>query len=257
MEYVTLGDCSVPALGLGTYRMTGSAGQTAIKTAIEFGYRHIDTAQLYNNERVVGEAIQTSSIPRDEFFVVTKINRNNLEYDDLITSANTSYEDLGNSKIDLLLLHAPSTTVPIAESIRGLNTLQDEGLVEYIGVSNYSVDQLAAAQSASSSPILTNQVEYHPFIDQQDLLTYCQSNDIMLTAYTPFANGKIHRNTTLTRLADQYDKTPAQITLRWLTQQSMVCTIPKSSQQKHLQENIDIFDFDLSSEDMRTISELT
>lgn len=256
MEYVTLGDCSIPALGLGTYRMTGNAGQTAIETAIEIGYRHIDTAQLYNNEREVGEAIEASSIPREEFFVVTKINRNNLQYDDLIASAYTSYEELGNSKIDLLLLHAPSTTVPIAESIRGLNTLQDEELVEYIGVSNYSVDQLAAAQSVSSTPILTNQVEYHPFIDQQELLTYCQSNDIMLTAYTPFANGKVHQDTALTKLAQRYDKTPAQITLRWLTQQSLVSAIPKSSQEKHLQENIDIFDFELSSEDIQTISEL-
>ncbi len=257
MEYVGVRDCSVPVLGLGTYRMTGRTGSTGIEAAIEIGYRHIDTAQLYNNERIVGEAIKRSSVPRDEFFVVTKINRNNLQYDDLIASAKTSFEKLGNSKIDLLLLHAPSRTVAIEESIRGLNSLQEESLVEHIGVSNYSVDQLSTAQSASSTPILTNQVEYHPFIDQEDTLTYCQSNNIMLTAYTPFAKGKVHQNSVLSELAERYNKTPAQITLRWLTQQPMVSTIPKSSHRQHLEENINIFDFELSSKDLTSISQLT
>jgi diketogulonate reductase-like aldo/keto reductase len=257
MEYVTIRDCRTPVLGLGTYGLTGSTGKTAIETAISLGYRHIDTAQLYTNEQIVGAAIERSPIPRDEFFVVTKINRNNLQYDDLIASAKTSYKALGNSEIELVLLHAPSRTVPVAESIRALNTLQDDGIVKQIGVSNYSVDQLRTAQSASSTPILTNQVEYHPFIDQPALLTYCQSNDIMLTAYTPFANGKLLQNPTLEQIGEQYNKTPAQITLRWLTQQHLVSTIPKSSQRTHLRENIDIFDFELTDEDIRKISALS
>lgn len=257
MEFVTIDDYSIPVLGLGTYRMTGMTCKSAVEDAIDIGYRHIDTAQLYNNEREVGEAIEASSVLRDEFFVVTKINRDNLQYDDLIVSAHSSYEALRKSTIDLLLLHAPSKTVPIKESIHALNTLQEKGLVEHIGVSNYSVDQLATAQTASSTPILTNQVEYHPFIDQRELLMYCQSNDIMLTAYTPFARGTVHKNPTISQLAERYNKTPAQITLRWLTQQPLVSAIPKSSQREHLQENIDIFDFELTDDELTTITEIS
>lgn len=162
MQHLTTQDATIPALGFGTWQLQGETGRTAVKNALETGYRHIDTAQMYNNEDAVGQAIADSPVSRDDIFLVTKILRRNRAHDDVLNSVEESVQRLG-TEIDLLLIHAPSWSVPIEESIGAMNELQERGTVEHIGVSNFSVDQMRQAMTASETPILTNQVEYHPF----------------------------------------------------------------------------------------------
>ena len=255
MEYVTAQGVDIPALGFGTYPMKGETCLTAVQQALETGYRHVDTAQMYNNERAVGQAIADADVPRDDVFLVTKILRRNLAYEDILKSVKESREKLATD-IDLLLIHAPSRTVPIEESIEAMNDLQDRGTVKHIGVSNFSVGQLQDAISASDTPILTNQVEYHPFRNQTDVLKFCIENDVMLTAYSPLAEGRVVGNDLLEKIGDRYGKTEAQVALRWLLQQELVSAIPKASSPAHIQENFDVFDFELTDEEMAKIFDL-
>ena len=255
MEYISVQGVEVPALGLGTARMRGEECRIAVEEALELGYRHIDTAQMYDNEEMVGAAVSESEVDRDEVFLVTKILRSNLGYDDVLSSFEQSLQRLQMDYVDLLLIHAPSRSVPVVESLRAMNELQDEGKVRHIGVSNFSVSQMREAIQSSETPILTNQIEYHPFKDQNDILEFCIENDIMLTAYSPLNVGSIS-NGTLQEIGDRYGKTPAQVSLRWLIQQENVSAIPKASQTKHLQENLDIFDFQLTDREMEQIFEL-
>lgn len=255
MENVTAQGVDVPALGFGTYPLKGDPCRTAVQQALETGYRHVDTAQMYDNERPVGEAIADVDVPRSNVFLVTKILRGNLAYEDVLESVEESREKL-STDIDLLLIHAPSRTVPIEESVEAMNTLQDRGLVEHIGVSNFSVGQLQDAISASETPILTNQVEYHPFKKQTDVLEFCIKNDIMLTAYSPLAEGRVVGHDRLEEIGDRYGKSEAQVTLRWLLQQNSVSAIPKASTPTHIQENFDVFDFELTDQEMTQIFDL-
>lgn len=255
MEYVTAQGVDIPAVGFGTYPMKGETCLTAVQQALETGYRHVDTAQMYNNERAVGQAIADADVPRDDVFLVTKILRRNLAYEDILKSVKESREKLATD-IDLLLIHAPSRTVPLEESIEAMNDLQDRGTVEHIGVSNFSVGQLQDAISASATPILTNQVEYHPFRNQTDVLKFCIENDVMLTAYSPLAEGRVVGNDLLEKIGDRYGKTEAQVALRWLLQQELVSVIPKASSPEHIQENFDVFDFELTDEEMAEIFDL-
>ncbi|MFB6254213.1 MAG: aldo/keto reductase [Halobacteriaceae archaeon] len=256
MEYITAQGVEIPALGFGTSPMKGETCRTAVQTALETGYRHIDTAQMYENEDAVGEAIQDSSVTRDEVFLVTKVHRRNLAYDDVLTSVDASLDRLNMDTIDLLLIHSPSETVPIEESIGAMNELQDQNKVKHIGISNFSVSQMKDAVDASETPIIANQVKYNPFTDQSDTLQYCIENDIILTAYSPVAKGDVTDNETLTQIGNKYGKTGAQVALRWLLQQEMVAAIPKSAKQEHIQENFEIFDFTLTDEEMERIFNL-
>ena len=256
MEYVTVGDVEIPALGLGTYQLRGTQCVESVSTALEIGYRHIDTAEFYENERQVGRALAESPIDEDELFVTTKVWRSNLAGEDVHRSARASREKLGLETIDLLLIHWPSRSVAIRETIGAMNELQDAGLVDHIGVSNFSVGQLEEAIDASRTPIITNQVKYHPFHGQDELLSACIERDVMLTAYSPLAKGSVVDDDTLERIADRYGKTPAQVALRWLVQQENVAAIPKATSRAHLESNCDIFDFSLSDAEMEAIFEL-
>ncbi|MDY6764331.1 MAG: aldo/keto reductase [Halobacteria archaeon] len=256
MDYVVAQGVRIPALGLGTYKLRGNEGLNSIKKALEIGYRHIDTAQMYNNEEEVGEAVRQSNVDREDVFITTKILRRNLEYGDVLSSVNDSLRRLGMEHVDLLLIHAPSSSVPIEESIEAMNELQDEGKVDHIGVSNFSVKQTQEAIEASETPVVTNQVKYHPFYSQNEILDFCIENDVMLTAYTPLANGRVIGHDTLSKIGEKYGKTGAQVALRWLVQQENVSTIPKASSEEHLRENIDIFDFELTRDEMQTIFDL-
>lgn len=205
MEYVNTQGIEVPALGLGTWQMKGRRCREAVENALELGYRHIDTAHMYNNEEAVGNAISNSAVDRSDVFLVTKILRRNLAYEDVLRSVNESLDRLGTT-VDLLLIHAPSRSVPVDESIRAMNELQGAGQVDHIGVSNFSVAQLQEAIDASETPILTNQVEYHPLKSQSDLLEFYIENDVMLTAYSPVARGRIIGHETLREIGARYGK---------------------------------------------------
>jgi 2,5-diketo-D-gluconate reductase B len=256
MEYVSVQGVETPALGFGTARMGATETRNAVETALRLGYRHIDTAQMYGNEDAVGEAVENADVARDEVFVVTKILSRNLGYDDLHNSFKDSLDRLKMEYVDLLLIHEPSRNVPIKESVKAMNELQEAGRVRHIGVSNFSIQQLREAEAASDTPIVANQVEYHPFTDQSQLLEHCVDNDVMLTAYSPLAVGRRLENETLIRIGERYGKSPAQVALRWLIQQENVSAIPKASKRQHQKENIDIFDFELTTAEMDAIFDL-
>jgi diketogulonate reductase-like aldo/keto reductase len=254
VETVTSHGVAVPALGLGTYPMTGDSCRTAVGTALELGYRHVDTAQMYDNEAAVGDAIAASPVPREEVFVVTKLDRGNLGHGDVLTSTRESRRRLGVDTVDLLLIHAPGS-VPVAETIGAMNELQAAGEVAHVGVSNFSVAQLRAAIEASNTPVVTNQVKYNPYRDRSDLLAYCVEQDVILTAYTPLAAGRVADDDELAAIGESHGKSPTQVALRWLLQQQLVAAIPKASSRAHLAENIDVFDFELTDAEMRQVFE--
>jgi len=227
-----------------------------VREALELGYRHVDTAEYYDNQAEVGDAIAQSAVDREAVFLTTKVWRTNLRHNEVLAAANESLDALGLEYVDLLLVHWPSRSVPIGETMEAMNHLQKEGKVRFVGVSNFSVSQVAGAMGASATPILTNQVEYHPFERRDDLLAFCIENDVMLTAYSPLAKGRVADDATLAEIGDRYGKTAAQVSLRWLLQQEMVAAIPKAASRDHLRENGDVFDFELTDAEMERIFEV-
>lgn len=246
----------IPALGLGTAGMSGDDCQRAVETALAVGYRQIDTAQLYDNETAVGRAVAESEVDREDVFVVTKIHPDNAARADVHESTQRSLERLELQTVDLLLLHGPSDEVPLEETIGAMNALQHDGLVEHIGISNFGIDGLEDAMAHSETPIVTNQVKYHPFHQPDDLVTYCVENEILLTAYSPLAEGAVVGDDRLESIGEPYDKSAAQVALRWLIQHPYVAAIPKAASREHIEANADIFDFELSPEEMRAVFEL-
>ena len=253
---VTVGGTEIPALGFGTARMTGDQCQRAVETALEVGYRHIDTAQMYDNERAVGAAIDESDVDREDVFVVTKVLPDNAAYDDVLESTRESLERLSLERIDCLLLHAPSDRAPLEETLGAMNELRDAGRVDHVGVSNFSVEQLESARDLSDAPIVANQVKYHPYHHQDDLLEYCADRDVCLTAYSPLAEGAVPGDDRLAEIGEPYEKSASQVALRWLVQQPNVAAIPKASSREHIEANADIFDFELSDDEMAAVADV-
>ncbi|AEH38831.1 aldo/keto reductase [Halopiger xanaduensis] len=255
-ETVSVQGAEIPVLGFGTARMTGDECRQAVETALEVGYRHVDTAQMYDNERAVGEAIANSAVDREDVFVVTKVHPDNAAYDDVLETTRESLERLGLSTVDLLLLHAPSDRAPLEETVDAMNELQAAGAVDHIGVSNFSVGQLEDAIALSETPIVANQVKYHPYHHRDDLLEYCVENDVCLTAYSPLAEGAVPGDDRLVEIGADYDKSAAQVALRWLLQQPSVAPIPKAASREHIEANADVFDFELDDEEMAAVTEV-
>lgn len=256
MEYVEIGDARVPKIGIGTWNMRGDSCRRALLGALEMGYRHVDTAEMYGNEHEVGRALAESGLPREELFLVTKVWTNHLRHADVLKACARSLEQLDTSYADLYLIHWPGSDVPIAETIGAMELLVQEGKVRQIGVSNFSTAQIQEARSASSIPVFCNQVKFSPLHPQPRLLPYCQEHDILLTAYTPLEKGRVGTTETLQQIGDKYDKTAAQVALRWLIDKELVAAIPKASNPDHQRENLEIFDFSLEEEDRRAIDRL-
>jgi diketogulonate reductase-like aldo/keto reductase len=253
-DVIHIGKEKVPALGLGTYKLDGRAGEEAISVAISIGYRHLDTAQFYRNEDVVGNAVKRSGINRKEFFIVTKVWPGDFNKRNFVPNVERSLRLLKSDYIDLLLLHWPSDEATNDRAVELLAECHTKGYARLIGVSNFSIAQLKRAQRRA--PIFCNQVEYNPYRNQQEMLKYVQENELLMTAYSPLAVGRIERDKTLTSLAEKYQKTPGQIVLRWLLQQKNVSPIPKANNEKHLKENRDVFDVEISEEDMEVMYKL-
>lgn len=254
MIYQFIQGVRVPALGFGTYRITGEDCRTAVEDALSIGYRHIDTAQSYDNEEEVGKAIRHSAVDRDEVFLTTKIGVDNLEAASARSSTEESLRKLDVEYVDLLLIHWPSDRVPVEETLDVMLEFQDDGKARHIGVSNFPPDLVERARAKAA--IFSNQVEYHPFLAQDELVEQARSKDYLLTAYSPIARGRVRDDETLQRIAAKYAKSPAQVALRWLIQQKNVAAIPKAASSDHRQQNFDIFDFELTGEEMKTISSL-
>jgi 2,5-diketo-D-gluconate reductase B len=241
----------VPALGLGTWQMTGARCQEAVETALDLGYRHVDTARMYGNEDEVGRAIERSGVPREEVFLTTKVFLDELSRERVPRAVEDSLVRLRSDWIDLLLLHWPSDVVPAEESLDALRELERGGLVRHLGVSNYTPSQLD--QAFRRNMLLCNQVEYHPFLAQQELLGMCRERGMFLTAYSPLAHGRVVQDPTLSAIGERHGRTSSQVALRWLMQQESVAAIPKASSREHLEENLQVFDFALSAEEMAEV----
>lgn len=257
IEYVNVKGEKVPALGLGTWQIEGKRCEKAVKNALNIGYRHIDTAQAYGNEQQVGNAINTSDVYREDIWLTTKIWRSNFHREDVKNSFEESLNKLQTDYVDLLLIHWPHREIPFKETLSAMTDLVEAGKVKNIGVSNFTVSQLREASNVSETSLLTNQVEYHPFLSQKEVLEECKSRGMMLTAYSPLARGNVLDSLPLKKLGNKYGKSSAQIALRWLVQQENVSAIPKASTLQHQKENFDIFDFELKSTEMAEINELS
>ena len=245
----------IPLLGLGTWELGGRACARAVEQALRLGYRHIDTAEMYDNEREVGEGLHASAVPRSEVFVTTKIWPTHFSPPALERAARDCLVRLRLSEVDLLLLHWPNPQVPLAETIGALCKVKRDGLARHIGVSNFTVALIEEALQVSSEPLVCNQVECHPFLDQSKLIGACRRHGIAVVAYSPLARGEFRNNEVLGRIGAAHKKTAAQTCLRFLVQQNIV-VIPRTSKLERLAENAAIFDFKLSDREMSEIGGL-
>jgi 2,5-diketo-D-gluconate reductase B len=252
MLFVEANGARIPAIGLGTWELRGRTCARLVEQAMRLGYRHIDTAQVYENEREVGEGLRASRIRRDDVFVTTKVWTNHFAPHDLERSTKESLTKLRLTEVDLLLLHWPNPQVPLAETLGALAHVKKLGMARHIGVSNFTVALIDEAVAACPEPLVCDQVEYHPYLDQTKVREACARHGMALVAYSPVARGRIKNDATLARIGRVHGKTTAQICLRWLVQQN-VSAIPRTSRIERLSENIDIFDFALSEEEMAEI----
>lgn len=242
----------VPALGFGTYLLKGDDCVTGVRHALELGYRHIDTAQSYENEAEVGEGLRLGGVPRAEVFLVTKLRPSNFARAADATRA--SLAALGTDYVDLMLLHWPKDEASVTAALEALAKLQADGAVRRIGVSNFPAKLVASASRVTR--LFCNQVEYHPFLAQTRLLEQAEELDLLVTAYRPLAKGMLGDEPVLRDLGTKYGKTPEQVTLRWLVQQPRVATIPKSADPRRRAQNLDIFDFELTPVEMAAVAGL-
>lgn len=257
MQVIEANGAVIPALGLGTWTLKREPCAELVAAALGLGYRHIDTAVLYDNEVEVGEGLRASGVPRGDVFLTTKVWHSDIGPGDLERSAEASLRRLGVDHVDLLLIHWPNPRIPLAGSMRALNAVRRAGLTRNIGVSNFPTALLAEAIGLSEAPLACNQVEYHPYLDQSKVLTACRKAGMAVTSYCPlFRGGTLFAEPAVTAAAARYGKTPGQIVLRWHVQQKNVAAIPRTTRRERLAENIAIFDFALDDAEMAAISAL-
>jgi diketogulonate reductase-like aldo/keto reductase len=245
----------MPAIGYGTMEFPGRAAEL-VAAAIERGYRHIDTARKYGTEQFVGEGIRASGIARGELFVTTKVTELDAREADFMRSVETSLKTLALDYVDLLLVHWPQPKVPFAETLGALAKAKRQGLARNIGVSNFTLAMLDEAVQVCPEPLVTNQLEYHCYLPQDRMLAALRRHGMILTAYCPVARGKLLDDPTVVEIAKAHGKTPAQICLRWLIQQPGVAAVPRALEEQHIADNIDVFDFSLTDEEMQRLSAL-
>ena len=248
----------IPLLGFGTWQLEADDARRMVHEALRIGYRHIDTAWIYKNEKAVGDgiadAVAEGIVARDEIFVTTKIWVEHFHRDALLRQAEESAISLGLTP-DLLLLHWPKPTPSLKETIDALNEAQDKGFTKHIGLSNFPSAQFREAANLSKAPLVTNQVEYHPYLSQKTLIETARELDSSITAWSPLAQGKIADDAVIGEIAKVHGKTNGQVTLRWIIQQGVIA-IPRTAKEARAAENFDIFDFELSADEMARISAL-
>lgn len=268
MKYETIPALTLPKIGFGTWSIGGGSNadlkldpvsMTALRSALEAGYTHFDTAEYYaagHSEELVGRAIRETDTKRENIFITTKVSPEHLAYDKVIKSCENSLRRLKMEYIDLYLIHWPGTGVDYAESFRAFNELVRDGKVKHLGVSNFKLKLLKQAQSFSETPIITNQVPYsignRSFV-KNGVIEYCQQNDIIITAYSPINEGRLKVDQTLRSISEAHSATPFQIALAWLAMQPRVIAIPMSFNPQHIKENFDAADIELSQEEMKQL----
>jgi diketogulonate reductase-like aldo/keto reductase len=245
----------IPLLGLGTWELRGRVCSHVVERALRLGYRHLDTAEIYDNEQAVGEGLHASGIRRDEVFVTTKIWPSHFAPGQLERAARGCLTRLHLSEVDLLLLHWPNPQIPLAETLGSLAGVKREGLTRHIGISNFTVAQIEEAVRATREPLVCNQIECHPFLDQSKVIAACRRHGMAVVAYSPIARGGAGNDGVLARIGAAHGKSAAQVALRFLVQQNIV-VIPRTSKVERLAENAAIFDFVLSKKEMAETSAL-
>lgn len=253
MQSVNANGANIPALGFGTFRMPEEDVHRILPQALKLGFRHVDTAQVYKNEAAVGDAIAKSGLSRGDIFLTTKVWVDQYKHDDFIHSVDESLTKLKTDYVDLLLLHWPKSDVPLAERIGALNELHKAGKVRNIGISNFNVALMDESVRLSDAPIANNQIEYHPYLDQTKVIEAARRHGISITAYYLMADGNVPKDEVLRDIGAKHGKTSAQVALRWAVQQPDVIALSKTATESRLPENFDIFDFDLSDEEMKAI----
>jgi diketogulonate reductase-like aldo/keto reductase len=247
---LTNGD--IPLIGFGTFRLQSDEGRKAIAHALEIGYRHIDTAAGYGNHDAVAAGVKDSGVAREDLFLTTKIGHEQLRPDDVLAGCARALQELQTDYIDLYLIHWPNPQIPLAETLPAFRKLLDDGRIRNFGVSNFTEERLQAALDLDVLPICTNQVEYHPYLNDKDLHAFCTARDVVLTAYSPLALGKVREDDLLKEIGDRHGKTASQVTLRWLLQRGIV-SIPKATSPAHIRANIEIFDFELTPKEYERV----
>jgi 2,5-diketo-D-gluconate reductase B len=245
----------IPLIGLGTWELRGRTCARIVEQALGLGYRHVDTAALYDNEREVGEGLRASGIKRDEVFITTKVWPSDFAPRDLERSAEDSLARLRLPDVDLLLLHWPNPRIPLSETLGALCKVKRMGLARHIGVSNFTVAMIDDAVRLADEPLVCNQIELHPFLDQSKVIEACRRQGMAVVAYSPIARGQVKGNKVLAHIGKAHGKTAAQVSLRYLVQQGIV-VIPRTSRRERLAENLAIFDFELSATEMIDIAQL-
>ena len=254
-EFFTKNNVDIPSIGLGTWDLRGSQCENAIQVALDVGYRHIDTAQMYENEKDIGNAINNSKINRDKLFITTKINTLVIKNDTIIDSFEKSLQNLKTDYVDLLLIHFPVFTTNLSDMLKILYKLKKVGKTKNIGISNFNHSLVQECIDLGYEDIFCNQVEYHPYINQKNIIEAVIEYNILPVAYCPLAKGELLDNKIILEIANKYSKTSAQIVLRWLNQQNWIA-IPKSVNENRMKENLKIFDFTISENDMNTLHSL-
>lgn len=253
-ETIEVQGISVPRLGFGTWQIEGSDATEAVRDALEIGYRQIDTARAYGNEAEVGEGIARSGVDRAEIFLTTKVFPGDFEPGALKAAAEDSLRALRTDHVDLLLLHWPDESVPLERTLAALVELREAGRIRQLGVSNFPAGLLA--QALEHAPVFCDQVEYHTFLGQERLLELARERDVLVTAYSPLAHGRVPGDATLAEIGEAHGKSAGQVALRWLLDQPGVSPIPKASSHERRVENFEVFDFSLSDEERARIDAL-
>ncbi|MDX1682541.1 MAG: aldo/keto reductase [Phycisphaeraceae bacterium] len=245
----------VPSIGLGTWQLRGDSCRESVADALSIGYRHLDTAQMYENEAEVAAGIADAGVDRDEIFLTTKLQLESLAADRVEPATDESLKRLDTDYVDLLLVHWPTDDVEWPATFEAMARVQEAGKARHLGVSNFTPEQVERAAD-SGITVFCNQVEYHPLLAQPHICRQAQEMDYLLTAYSPVARGKVDGEITLKRIAAAHEKTPAQIALRWLIEQTNVVAIPKAASPEHRRANIDIFDFTLTEDEHEQIHQI-
>ncbi len=255
MQYVEANGARIPAIGLGTWELRGKVCVKIVEEALRSGYRHIDTAEMYGNEEEVGAGLRASGVPRGDVFITTKIWPEHLAPAALERATKDSLARLRLDHVDLLLIHWPNPRIPLAGTIAALCRMREQGFARHIGISNFTVPLIGEAVKLSTAPLVTNQIEWHPFLDQSRVAAACRRHGLAVTAYSPIARGRATGDATLRTIGARHGKTAGQVSLRFLLQEG-AAAIPRTSRPERLAENIDVFDFALDAGEMGEIRKL-
>ena len=258
MRHLTLpSGAEMPVIGLGTYEQVAGGpnrilGREVLCRALRLGYRHVDSAVFYGNHDEIRRALADTGVARREVFLTTKVYRDKLAHDDVLRECERVLGELGTDYIDLLLVHWPNRAIPMEETFRALGRLVGEGAARDIGVANFTRANLQRALDASQAPIAINQVEFHPYLNQDALYRFCRERGVRMTAYAPIAQAKVLDEPVLREIGARHGKSPIQVALRWLVQKGM-SAVPKATSEAHLAAYLDLFDFELDGEEVRGI----